>query len=142
MQEGKPRYQELEHTADLAIRVWGKDLAELFANAAYGMFNLMVDVDKLGAEAEHNISLAAGDKEALLVDWLSELLTLHDLHREAYRDFDVHSLAVDNQGARLEATVRGSKVEQVKIVIKGVTYHDLRIEETPEGYAATLVFDI
>lgn len=139
---GKARFQELEHTADLAIRVWGQDLAELFANAAYGMFSLMVDVDKLGAEAEHKVSLAAGDKEALLVDWLSELLTLHDTHREAYREFDVHSIALDENGARLEATVRGSKVEQIKIVIKGVTYHDLKIEQGPEGYAATLVFDI
>lgn len=142
MPEGKPRYQELEHTADLAIRVWGKDLAKLFVNAAYGMFSLMVDVEGLAAEAQHNISLTAVDTEALLVDWLSALLTLHDLHREAYRDFQMHSLAVDNQGARLEATVQGSKVEQVKIVIKGVTYHDLRIEEISEGYAATLVFDI
>jgi SHS2 domain-containing protein len=25
------RFEEVEHTADIAIRVWGQDLAELFA---------------------------------------------------------------------------------------------------------------
>ena len=31
------RFEEVPHTADLAIRVWGRDMAELFVNAAYGM---------------------------------------------------------------------------------------------------------
>ncbi|MBI2845622.1 MAG: archease [Chloroflexi bacterium] len=139
---GKARFQELEHTADLAIRVWGKDLPELFANAAYGMFSLMVEVDKLGTEAEHIVSLQAVDREALLVDWLSELLTLHDTHRQAYREFLIRNLFLDEEGAKLEAIALGGKIEGVKIVIKGVTYHDLHIEETPQGYTTALVFDI
>ena len=35
------RYEEIEHTADLAIKAYGRDMKELFANAAYGMFSAM-----------------------------------------------------------------------------------------------------
>jgi SHS2 domain-containing protein len=31
------RFEEIEHTADVALRVHGKDLKELLKNAAFGM---------------------------------------------------------------------------------------------------------
>ena len=40
------RYEEIEHTADVGIRAYGRDLDELFVNAAEGMFSLIADLDR------------------------------------------------------------------------------------------------
>ena len=64
------RFEEVDHTADIAIRVWGRDLAELFVNGAYGMACQMADLDAVNQEVEHLIELEAYDAETLLVSWL------------------------------------------------------------------------
>ena len=51
------RFEEIEHTADIAIRVWGSDLAELFANAAYGMACQQADLDDVDCTVRHSVTL-------------------------------------------------------------------------------------
>jgi SHS2 domain-containing protein len=132
------RYQEIEHTADRAIRAYGRDLPELFANAAYGMFDLLTDVEGLRSTVEREVSLEAPDLETLLVDWLRELLYLHEVNGEVYKEFEIGTLSP----TRLKAVVKGGKVFAPRLDIKAVTYHGLKIEETEEGYRATIVFDV
>ena len=43
---------------------------------------------------------------------------------------------------RIEAVLTGSRVSRIDKVIKAVTYHNLTIQKTLEGYAATVVFDV
>jgi len=68
------RYQEVEHTADRALHVWGRTLPDLFAGAARGMYSLMADLNGLAATERREVQLEAWDQESLLVDWLNELL--------------------------------------------------------------------
>jgi riboflavin kinase/FMN adenylyltransferase len=134
-------YEEIEHTADVAIRVRGRDLAELFTNAAYGMWSLITpDLDAVKPTAEHSVEIEALDLEVLLVDWLSELLYLHETENEVYSEFEIHEISP----TRLRATVRGGPTEghSIRKHIKAVTFNDLSIEQTDEGYEATVVFDI
>lgn len=135
---GVRRYEEVEHTADAAIRAYGRDLPELFANAAYGMFDLLADVEKLRPTMERKVSLEAPDLETLLVDWLSELLYLREAHGEVYREFEISALSPKE----LRAVIRGGKRFVPRMDIKAVTYHDLKIEKREEGYVATIVFDV
>ena len=70
-------FEELEHTADAAIRVWGCDLAELFAHAAHGLAaQLAEEPNQIEPSIERRITLDAYDVETLLVAWLGELLYL------------------------------------------------------------------
>jgi len=132
------RYEEVEHTADAAIRAYGRDLPELFANAAYGMFDLLADMERLHPTIEREISLEAPDLETLLVDWLGELLYLREAHGEVYEEFEISTLSP----TELRAVARGGKRFVPRMNIKAVTYHDLKIEETGEGYAVNIVFDV
>ncbi|MGB5934166.1 MAG: bifunctional riboflavin kinase/FAD synthetase [Anaerolineae bacterium] len=132
------RYEEVEHTADAAIRAFGRDLPELFANAAYGMFDLLADMGELGPTIEREVSLEASDLEALLVDWLGELLYLREAHDEVYKEFELSTLSP----TELRAVVKGGKRFVPRMGIKAVTYHDLKIEKMEEGYAASIVFDV
>ncbi len=111
----------------------------MFVNAAYGMFSLVSEMDGLVATTVHDVDLAANDRESLLLDWLDELLFLHDTTDEVLICFDIEELS----DTRLRARVQGTRLAQLKREIKAVTYHDLKIEQTPKGeYAATVVFDI
>jgi riboflavin kinase/FMN adenylyltransferase len=132
------RFEELEYTADIGIRAYGQDLNELFANAACGMFSLLSDLDGLVTTTEHAVAVNGLDRESLLVNWLNELLYLHDTTGEVLLDFDIEEMS----DTGLQATVRGTHLAQARIEIKATTYHDLKIEKTEGRYAATIVFDV
>jgi SHS2 domain-containing protein len=132
------RFEEVDHTADIAIRVWGRDLAELFANGAYGMACQMADLDAVNQEVEHLIELEAYDAETLLVSWLGELLYVSERDGCVFTDFDV----LEVTPTRLRAIVRGGPVRERRQHIKAATFSDLKIVRTGEGYEATIVFDV
>jgi len=135
MSEG---FEEVEHTADIAIRVWGRDLAELFANAAYGMAHQLGDPDAAKPSVEELVELEAYDKETLLVSWLGELLYLGEREGCIFTDFDVLELTP----TRLRAVARGGPVQRHGQHIKAVTFSDLEILRTGDGYETTIVFDV
>jgi SHS2 domain-containing protein len=132
------RFENLEHTADLAIRAYGATLPELFANAAYGMFAQMADLARIAPSVQRRIELRSLDRESLLVDWLNELLYRRETADETYAQFEVRQLSPRH----LRAVVRGARGVPVAHPVKAATFHRLKIEETPEGYAATIVFDV
>jgi len=132
-------FQEVGHTADLALRVEAADLATLFATAARGMYHLMgCTADDDARPVTRKITLEAPDVETLLVDWLGELLYLFDVHAECFHDYE--ALAVDR--GRISARVHGRAGARAERGIKAVTYSGLRITETPEGCLATVTFDV
>ena len=40
-------YEVIEHTADIGLKIWGKDLPSLFRDAAEGFFDLVTDFSLL-----------------------------------------------------------------------------------------------
>lgn len=130
-------YESVAHTADLALHVWGKDLVELFANAARGIFAAMTETPTTDG-VERRVELDAVDAEALLVDWLNELIYLHETEGETYTDFVMEHVSPTH----LLATIHGGPTSEKTLVVKAATYHNLNITETPEGVEATVVFDI
>jgi len=132
------RFEEIEHTADISIRVWGRDLAELFANGAYGMACQLADPGEVDWTVEQPIELEAYDAETLLVAWLGELLYLAERDGCVFTDFDVLEITP----TRLRAIVRGGPVREHQRHIKAVTFSSLEIVHTGEGYETTIVFDV
>ncbi len=132
-------YREVPHTADVALEVWGRDLPELFVHAAQGLFSLAVAVDpQAPISAIRETRLSAPDAEALLVDWLNELLLLSDENDEAFISFDVAL----PQAGQLLARVGATKAFKRQKVIKAATYHNLAIRQEPAGYHVVVTFDV
>ena len=131
------RWQELDHTADLALRVWGADLADVFGTAARGMFALLTDVDGVVVTRSVSVALDSLDAEALLVDWLNELLYLSEAEGLAFTSFVFAVLSPTH----LEARVEGGPMQEYWNYIKAATFHNLEIRPTGEGYVTELVFD-
>jgi SHS2 domain-containing protein len=134
-----PPWEEVEHTADVALRVRGATLAELFANAARGMLNLALGGEPAPAGRDRTeISLSAPDPETLLVDWLTELV--YRMEDEAFIPSCVSVQSVEENTLRAEVT--GGAGGTLSRHIKAVTYHDLSIQQTEGGFQATIVFDV
>jgi len=132
-------FQEVEHTADWAVRVRGRDLAELFAFAAQAMITLVTDSTQTEPfPVARRIELSAPDVETLLVDWLSELVYLHETGDVLFCVFEMEEVT----SAHLRATVRGRPGIPMKKEIKAVTYHGLEVRRIRSGYEATIIFDV
>ena len=132
------RFEEVDHTADIAIRVWGGSLAELFANAAYGMACQIADAQTVDLSVEERIQLEADDVEMLLVDWLGELLFLGEPEQVVFVAFDI----VEVTPHVLSALARGGPVSEYLAHIKAVTFSQLDVRKTAEGFETVIVFDV
>jgi riboflavin kinase/FMN adenylyltransferase len=132
------RYLEVDHTADRALRVWGRELPDLFIGAARGMTSLMADLDGLAATEWREVRLEAWDRESLLVDWLNELLFLTETERLLFVDYRIESLT----DTALVARVRGAHTPVTKAAVKAATYHDLRLVRDGTGWSTVITFDV
>lgn len=132
------RYEELEHTADRALRVWGQQLPDLFVGAARGMVRLMADVNGLVAAHWREIRLDALDLEALLVKWLNELLFLAEAEGLLFVDYKIELL----DETALIARVGGAPSAARRTQVKAATYHNLRLLHGETGWSAVITFDV
>ncbi|NBD35298.1 MAG: archease [Chloroflexi bacterium] len=131
------RWEEIDHTADLALHLWADDLSALFITAARGMFSLIAAPREDATSRALEISLSALDVETLLVDWLNELLYLSEVESLVFTGYELAHLTPN----ALEATVTGRPIKMYYNYIKAATFHNLSVDATPDGYETEIVFD-
>jgi SHS2 domain-containing protein len=131
-------FLEIEHTADWAIRVRGVSLPELFVNAATGMYSLVADLADVLPALERTVVVKGMDAEALLVNWLNELIYHTEMYGDVFCEFNVVSF----EPTHLRATAKAGRGIKLKKQIKAVTFHNLQIASTVDGYEVTIVFDV
>jgi SHS2 domain-containing protein len=133
------RHRFVEHTGELELCIEAKDLASLLEEAARALAEIMAE-DAGGAPTHppEHVELAASDREALLVDWLNELVYRADVEKCVYRD--VHVERANDR--HLEATVRGREPTSPRTAVKAATWHRLRVRDTDAGLEATVVLDV
>ena len=68
------KYRCLDHTSDLGLEIFGKDLPELFRNAGFALFDNIVDLSAVVARESQHMELHSATREELFLDWLRELL--------------------------------------------------------------------
>jgi SHS2 domain-containing protein len=130
-------FEEIAHTADWSVRVWAQDLPSLFAEVARAMNSLSGTAIGNGERLKRAFETEAADPESLLVAFLSELLYYQEQEELA---FDVFDLRVAGQW--LKAEMEGALIASSQKAIKAVTYHNLKIERTKQGFETTIVFDV
>lgn len=130
--------EEVDHTADRAFRVRGRNLVELLENAARAMVALDGEPPAGECVIRRVIEVEGSDRETLLVNWLNEILFLEQTHHEFYD----HFLLSDVTENHLHAQLHGRQLNRSVTSIKAVTFHNLEVKETPEGFEATIVVDV
>jgi len=136
------RYEQIPHTADLAARIYGKDLPELFENAAFAMSDMMADLGGLSTEEKVEIKVEGPDTESLLISWLNEVLYTSYIKRVVFVEFKVLSLKEKSLSAEVKGQSFKEGTNLIKTEIKAATYHDITIEKKDSGYEVTVVFDV
>ncbi|MHB9053256.1 MAG: archease [Thermoleophilia bacterium] len=135
-------FELIEHTADIGVRAFGSSELEVFENAAAGMFSLIADPELVECRDEFDVRAEADDREALLVEWLNELLYLHESQDLLLRRFEVKKLGE----TELEARVCGEPIDrgrhELMRDIKAATYHMLKLKESSEGWTTEVIFDV
>lgn len=134
-------FQVIEHTADIGIIARGRDLKEVYTNAARGMFSLIVDIGSIEEEVSQRVRVSATDREALLVEWLNELVYLFDAENLVFSRFDISDLTESDLTAQCYGQKVAPGVHEIKMGIKAATYHMLEIK-TGNGCHARVIFDI
>jgi SHS2 domain-containing protein len=131
-------FREIEHTADWAFRAHGTDMAELFANAGRAIFELQVTGGSGETPVAREVAVSGVDRETLLVNWLNELLYLQETQHEMYSRFEILELS----DTHLRARVHGWPHRPERKLIKAVTFHNLEVKHSQEGWEAMIVVDV
>lgn len=131
-------FDELEHTADWAFRARGRELSELFVHAAEAMFALEGQQATESEGGKRTVEVEGFDRETLLVNWLNEILYLRETTGEAYTGFEIEELAE----RRLKGRLRIGRATGHRGHIKAVTFHNLQLQQTDDGWEATIVVDV
>ena len=143
IQAMKRKYEFINHTADLGIKVWGESLSSLFENAAYSMFDIIGELDKVRERRLIRVQIRPEKLEELLADWLRNLLYQFNVEGYLLRKFRIervdvkHGLKGEAKGEKLASPTRFLKTE-----IKAVTYHELKVKKTDRGWEAQVIFDV
>jgi len=138
----KKRYEEVEHTADIRLKVYGADEKELFSNGAFALFDRMVDLDGVHDVFTDEIEAEGGDLEETLINFLSELLWRFDARRRVYRECRIAELSP----GRVRSLCIGEEFDparhHARQGIKAVTFHDVKITRTGKRLSVVITFDV
>ena len=140
-------YKFLDHTADVQVHSWGETIEDAFAQTAYSlMVTITPDLGKISPETEKTLKIKAEDKEALLFDFLSELLYIFDVDGLVFSDIRVFSIQKINKNYILKAKLKGERFDiqkhEIGTEVKAITYSYMSIEEKGEKVKINIVFDI
>lgn len=136
------RYETFDHTADLGIRIFGRTYEEFMANAAYALFDLLTDLDRVEKTLSREIQVEAADREELLIRWLSELLFLYESQGYLFKKIHFSHLDQTSLQAIAHGEIRDSSRHEFKTEIKAVTYHQVEIKENNGSWEGRVIFDL
>jgi protein archease len=141
-------YKFLEEigTADIAFEATGRNLSELFADAADATTNVMIDnLDAIEPRETRQIELSNDKIDMLLFDFLQELIYLKDAERLLLR---VRDAQIDKKEGKyfLKAEAAGETLDAARhhqrADVKAVTLHDFSVEKENGRWKATVLLDI
>jgi SHS2 domain-containing protein len=136
-----PWFHEFEHTGDLGIEVTAPTRAELFRRAALALASLMVETTSVRQIEEREVTVEAANDSDLMHHLLGELLCLFGAE-----DFIWADASITEGDKTLRVVLRGERFDSrrhpFRGEIKAVTYHELLVEASPEGWRARIIFDI
>ncbi|OIB59276.1 archease [Natrialba sp. SSL1] len=147
-----------DHTADIAVEATGESLADVFASLADGLAAASCEDIPADTGERFSLSVTAENREALLFDYLDELIYLRDVRAELPVDHHVETIdgvdadadAATDVSANpateqwsLTATARGIPLTEIDArEVKAVTYSEMQLEYVDEQWEAYVVFDV
>jgi SHS2 domain-containing protein len=140
--ENQKKYRLMTRHSELAVRVVGNSQADLFANSAYALFDVMTDLEKIEVKERVPLEVEGADRDDLMVNWMRELLYLYQGSGYLLKEFQIHEV----KDTFVKADVCGEKIDpdrhDIKKEITAVAYHQSRMEKTGNQWTAQLIFEV
>lgn len=136
------KYRLIDHTADFGLHVFGADPKELFANAAYALFDVIAEAGSLTGLEEKNIRVTGDDWPDLMVNWLRELLYFWSGREMLLKSVDILSLSEHELLAKVQFDPYNPDQHTINTEIKAVTYHQIQVGSGSSGWQAKIIFDV
>lgn len=134
-------FEVIEHTADIGFRAWGSTFEELLGHAGEALVAIAMEPDQIQPLHAYPIAVAGEDRESLLVNWLSEVLYYVDGQRVGLRRFEIRR-ASEHEAAGVGWGEPREEHHQPRLIVKGVTYHQLRITGADGQWECEVYLDI
>jgi len=136
------KYRTFDHTADLGLEIFGRTVEELFANAAYALFDLTTDVQSIAIREERELIIEGSDWTDLFVNFLREILYFINGEDLVWSACRIDAVAPHT----VHATVAGEAFvparHTVKMEIKAITYHQAEVLQTETGWRGRIICDV
>ena len=136
------RYEEIEHTADVRLKIYGADERELFANAAFALFDRQVDLSAVEIVSADKVVAGGAEIEETLVNFLNELLYRLEGEDRVYREFEITELDNNDVAAICSGETFDPARHEKKLAIKAVTFHDIEITRGDAGLSVAITCDV
>ena len=135
-------FEMVSHTADIGMLIRGRDREELLLNAAQALYSNLFRATGLAERLERVVTIDSPDGDALLIDWLNELIYLFDTDRLAFSRFEVELLTECRLRVRCFGEYIDTSRHRVVRDVKAATYHEAHVQRVEDGYAVRVIFDV
>lgn len=138
----RKRYELIDHTADLGLRIFGRDLPDLFEAAAFAVFDRITDIGALRGMERRVLEISGADWPDLMVNWLRELLYLWNGERRLIKQARILAIQEYHLSAEIRYDSFDPDLHRIEEEIKAVTYHQIAVEPAGSGWEARIIFDV
>jgi len=129
-----------EIRSDVMFEAYGKDLKELFENAAEALLSVICKIKQVKPKEVEEIEVKAENLEDLMINWLQGVIALVDTEQRFFSKVEVEKIDETKVIAKLHG--EAWKPELGETVVKAVTYYNYKLEQTKKGYKVTVSLDI
>ncbi len=131
-------FVEIEHTADISLKVWSTTLENLFKLAVEGMKNVIeINVNDNDPGKYQEFCIEDIDLESMLVSLLNEV---NFKIQQELLNVKITELLLENE--KISGKLFLQEIISFRKEIKAVTYHNLKINHSQKGYSVVIVFDV
>ncbi|MBP1738621.1 MAG: hypothetical protein H6Q48_914 [Deltaproteobacteria bacterium] len=136
------RFEFVDHTGDLGVRVSGESLPRLFEQAAEALTFILTDPETIRIKKTRKLLLKAKTDEELLITWLNEFVYLFDTEGLLFKAFEVLSIHDHHLEALAQGEIYIEGRHPIKTAVKAATYHQLKISRHQGVWTAQVIFDL
>ena len=138
-------YEYLPHTADVKFRAYGKTLEEAFTNAAFALYNVMVETGKVKAKVTKKIAAEGSDLPSLLQQFLEQFIILLDT--DNFFLSKIKKIAINRTKGhyKISAVAAGDEAKNYETIgpqVKACTYNSMLVRQEGKKWVVQVVVDI
>lgn len=131
-----------DHTGDIGVDVRADTPERVFEEAGRALFETIADTTNVRSSAEREVTAEGEDRAEVLNRFLQKLLVIFDEEKLLLPHVRVGKLTERFVRAVASGETYDPDRHEGRTELKAVTWHELAVEKTTDGWRARVVFDV